>query len=69
MKLHLVYLFLPYDMMFHLCDLTKKVGHPCPIPKGTLNVSVPTKVPKIAPKVSLLYIHVYPRKTHCHWGQ
>lgn len=57
MKLHLVYSFLPYDMTFHLCDLTKKVGHPCPIPKGTLSVSVPTKIPNYAPKVSL-FVHV-----------
>ncbi len=43
--------FLPYTMSYDLCDLTKKIDHACPLSKGVVHVSVPTKIPKEAPKV------------------
>ncbi len=45
----------PFKTKSKLCDLTKKVNYPCPLPKGVVHVSVPTKIPKEAPTVLLSY--------------
>ena len=42
----------PFEKSYDLCTLTKKVNYPCPLKQGKVHVSLPVKVPSIAPKVS-----------------
>lgn len=48
----ITYNIFPYKITYNLCDLTKKVNHTCPLKKGKVSITVPTKIPKEAPKVS-----------------